>query len=345
LVFASGGLAARFGALAEAVAQTATGVPLLVATGAGVLTEKSEVEDRAAAALMLWAGGRTEALAIDGQSAEDIAEGLSHLVADRAGKTAPTVMTFVRPEGFGPQALEPLAEARGATHLFGGGIAGAEQVATVDADGRLTMTAAGALVVRGLSPPVIRASPACRLLGPLRRISETRGAMVVSIESEPALDVLSAVGQDLPDQPLVFAVLASEPDPREGGRPEIVIRGIQGVDPVRRALVVSDEVREGMRIAFAVRDPVAARSDLETVARDAERALAGAAPRFGVYVNCAGRGSGLYGAPDVDTRILRTRFAEVPIAGMMSSFEIAPHAGKPTLQLYTGVLALFTAPS
>jgi hypothetical protein len=30
---------------------------------------------------------------------------------------------------------------------------------------------------------------------------------------------------------------------------------------------------------------------------------------------------------------------------MMSSFEIAPHAGKPALQLYTGVLALFTAPS
>jgi small ligand-binding sensory domain FIST len=117
------------------------------------------------------------------------------------------------------------------------------------------------------------------------------------------------------------------------------------VDPVRRGLLVSDEVREGMRVAFAVRDGPAARDDLETVVRDADRALAGAAARFGVYVNCAGRGSSLYGAQDVDTRILRSRFGELPIAGMMSSFEIAPYDGKPVLKLYTGVLALFTVPS
>jgi hypothetical protein len=30
---------------------------------------------------------------------------------------------------------------------------------------------------------------------------------------------------------------------------------------------------------------------------------------------------------------------------MASSFEIAPHLGKPALQLYTGVVALFTSPS
>jgi small ligand-binding sensory domain FIST len=344
LVFACGSLGERLGVLAEAVAAARPGMPVLMAAGGGVSTERGEVEDRSAAAILVWAGGRSEVVSIDGASAEELGDGLARLVTDRAGRTTPTVIAFVRPEGFGPSALESLAAARGALHVFGGGSSGGG-VATIDADGRLSRGGAAALVVRGLSPPVIRASTACRLLMPLRRITETRGSLVISIESEPALDVLSAIGRELPDQPLVFAVLAPAEAPGDSTRTEILVRGVQGVDPVRRALMVSDEIHEGMRIAFAVRDPGAARADLETAARDAERALAGAAPRFGVYVNCAGRGSSLYGSNDVDTRILRSRFGDVPLAGMMSSFEIAPHAGKPALQLYTGVLALFTAPS
>jgi small ligand-binding sensory domain FIST len=75
------------------------------------------------------------------------------------------------------------------------------------------------------------------------------------------------------------------------------------------------------------------------------RETAGSAPRFGVYVNCAGRGASLYGSADVDARIIRGRFPELPFAGISSSFEIAPHAGAPVMQLYTGVLSLFTSPS
>ena len=62
-------------------------------------------------------------------------------------------------------------------------------------------------------------------------------------------------------------------------------------------------------------------------------------------MSCAGRGNGLYGAPDVDVRLLRSRFPEVPVAGLHSSFEIAPSGGRPALQLYTGVVGLFAAPS
>ena len=43
---------------------------------------------------------------------------------------------------------------------------------------------------------------------PLREISEVRGSMVLSIEGEPALEVLSTVAHALVDQPLVFVALA-----------------------------------------------------------------------------------------------------------------------------------------
>ena len=345
VVFVSGGLAGRPERVAELIAERSPGIPCLVVPGAGVLTEQGELEDQSAASLVVWAGGRTEATSLDGTSADELGEALARLVTDRAGRTSPAVLAFIRPEGFGPQVLEPLHQARGAANVFGGGIAGADGIAAVGEDARVSVGGAAALFLRGLSPPVLKSSPACRLLMPLAPITETRGSMVVTIDSEPALDVLSRVGRDVLGEPLVFAVLSDDDRPDAGARAELVIRGVQGVDPVRRALVVSDEVHEGMRISFGVRDAAAARADLEAVTRDASRALAGAAPRFGIYVNCAGRGASLYGAPDVDTRILRARFADVPIAGMQSSFELAPHAGRPALQLYTGVLAMFTAPS
>jgi small ligand-binding sensory domain FIST len=349
LVFVSGALAQQLEQVATEVAQVvrskARGTPLLLVSGAGVLSEKGELEGQSAAAGVLWGGGRSETLAIDA-TGDDLGEAFARVLADRAGRTAPTVLMFARAQGFGPHVLEPLQEARGTPHIFGGGAVGDPGVFAIDVEGRPLTGGAVAMLVRGLTPPVLRASPACRLLMPLRGISEVRGSMVLRIEGEDALDVLNAVGAELTDQPLVFAVLAEQAKPgEESARPELVLRAVQGVDPVRRGLVVSDEVRVGMRLAFAVRDAGAARADLEAATRDLQRELMGAAPRFGVYVNCAGRGSALYGAYDVDTRILKSRFGDVPLAGMQSAFEIAPHAGHPTVQLYTGVVALFTVPS
>jgi small ligand-binding sensory domain FIST len=194
---------------------------------------------------------------------------------------------------------------------------------------------------------------------PLKTISKTRGSMVLEIEGAPALEVLSSVADNLEDQPLVFVALApplpSEAlrvDPslehaaeRTPERPDVLIRAVQGVDPVRRGLLVSDEVRPGMRLAFAVRDARAAREDLQTAVRELVREARGAAPRFGIYLNCAGRGTSLYGQRDVDLKILKARLGELPLAGMQSSFEVSEVFGKPALQLYTGVLGLFTAPS
>jgi small ligand-binding sensory domain FIST len=172
--------------------------------------------------------------------------------------------------------------------------------------------------------------------------------VLLEIGGEPALDALAAHGERLASRPLLLLVLAEELEAgaeEDDGRPHLLVRGIQGVDPDRRALVVSDELRDGMRVAFAVRDPRSAREDFEAMARELERDIAGAAPRFGVLVNCAGRGSGLYGAHDVDAKILRSRFPSLPFAGLSTTFEIAPHLGKPALQLYTGVVAIFSSPS
>ncbi len=345
VIFASGALAGDVESIVRAIAILGLHVPVTAVAAGGVLTERGELEEQSAAAGIVWAGGRTEIVEIVGDDS-DVGESLARVLGDRTGKTAPTVLLFLQPDGFGPSTLEPLRDLRSTPHVFGAGTVGEPGAAALDASGRI-VTGSVAVILRGLSAPVVRTAHSCRLLGPLRPITACRGALLVEIDGEPALDVLAAHGESLADRPLLLLVLADEADAQNGdsGRPALVVRGIQGVDPDRRAIVVSDELREGMRVAFAVRDGRAAREDFEAMSRELEREIAGAAPRFGVYLNCAGRGSGLYGAHDIDTKILRARFPGLPFAGMASSFEIAPHFGRPTMQLYTGVFALFTSPS
>ncbi len=359
LVFAAGALGERLVELGRAVAQAAPGVPVCLAAGSGVLSERGEVEGQSAATGIVWSGGSAEPFGVTGNNVETVGSQLasSILKSESAGRNL-TALVFARPNGLAPHVLEPLSELR-RTRVIGAGTVGNAPVLTVSADGNLTAGLAGGMVLSGLTSPLVRASAACRLLMPLKVISKTRGSMVLEIEGAPALEVLSSVADNLEDQPLVFVALAPPPsadasrmDPtldrasgRAQERPDVLIRAVQGVDPVRRGLLVSDEVRAGMRLAFAVRDAKAAREDLQFAVRDILKEAHGAAPRFGIYINCAGRGASLYGQRDVDLKILKARLGELPLAGMQSSFEVSEVGGKPSLQLYTGVLSLFTAPS
>lgn len=357
VVFVAGALGDRLVEVGRAIAAAAPGIPICVAAGAGVVSERGEVEGQAAATGLVWSGGNAEPFTVTGHNAEAVGSRLSEaLKSTETNGHVATALVFARPNGLAPHVLEPLSELR-RTRVLGAGTVGDAPVLAVGKDGSLSPGPAGGIVLRGLSAPLVRASAACRLLMPLKTISKTRGSMVLEIEGAPALEVLSSVADNLEDQPLVFVALAPPaaqggprvdpalPSERYSERPEVLIRAVQGVDPVRRGLLVSDEVKPGMRLAFAVRDAKAAREDLQNAVRDLLREAHGAAPRFGIYLNCAGRGSSLYGQRDVDLKILKARLGELPLAGMQSSFEVSEVGGKPSLQLYTGVLGLFTAPS
>lgn len=341
LVFVSGELVASFEEVSSHVAEALGTVPALVAAGHGVLTDRGEIEGESALGAVVWEGGTTTAIAIDDTGGPDLGLAAANALEPHAGSSS-TAFLFLRPRGVLPHMLDPLHGLKFGA-LVGAGTTGDGGVATVSM-GKAQVGNIGALILKGGSPPAVRPSPACRLLTPLIPITATRGPMVLELGGERALEALSLATANLKDQPLLFVALAQKPAD-ESDAPPLLLRGIQGIDPVRQGIVVSEEVREGLLMAFAVRDPVAARNDLEIATARLARETAGAAARFGVYLSCAGRGTSLYGSADVDTRVIRARFGDLPLAGMHSSFEIAPHAGSPTLQLYTGVLSVFTAPS
>src|SRR5690606_14822731 len=184
-----------------------------------------------------------------------------------------------------------------------------------DGRGNISHGSLGCLCCAGLMPQlgITRAS---RLITPLRPITKLSGNLLLEIDGEPALDVLSSAGQELEGQPLIFLALSSE-QALEGTTPHrapaLLLRPIQGVDPARRGILLSEDAAASTHAAFAIRAPSSARQDLESMAREVARECAGAAPRFAVYVNCAGRGTGLYAAANVDIRLLRARLGDIPI--------------------------------
>jgi small ligand-binding sensory domain FIST len=342
IVFLSGTLLERLESVGRLFSARRFGIPLLLVGGSGVLSERGELEAESAATGLVWSGGTAEIGVIDaGSRDEGLCEGLDKFLSGLESRAA--VALFVPPGGFSPRAIQLLGERRFQAPIFGGGALGEPGVLAVGPGGELVTGRAVAMAMRNFGVPRVRTTHSCRLLGPLRPITRARGAMVLELGGEPALDVLTRFGASLHGQPLVFTVLGSEPRGTEDERPELLVRGVQGIDPAARGLVVSDEVREGSYMTFGVRDGRAAQADLERLVRELARDIAGALPLCGLYVNCGGRGHSLYGRANVDTRILRERFGDVPFAGLQSAFEIAPHGDAQSFQLYTGVLALFTA--
>ncbi|HEV8248240.1 MAG TPA: FIST N-terminal domain-containing protein, partial [Polyangiaceae bacterium] len=280
----SGALGQSIREVAAAFDRAPPGVPLLLAAGAGVLTDKGEIEGQSAGAGLVWSGGEAAAFTLASDEGSDLGAELGKALASRAERASATALVFAEPGSITARALSLLAVPEQLT-LFGAGTSADSPIVAVAPDGRTSSGAVGAIVLRGPYRSIVRSSAACRLLMPLRRVSQIRGSMILEIEGEPALDVLKSVTADLQNQPLVFVALATEQASNASERPELLIRGVQGVDPGRAGVMVSDELRVGMLLAFAVRDATAARADLENVARELARETAGAAPKFGFYVN------------------------------------------------------------
>lgn len=347
LVFVSGTLAQQTLRIAEHLRSVWRGVPACVIPGAGVLNERGELERVNAASGILWSGGASKVVAIEhakDTSPEAIAE---QIAAASEGRRASAAL-FAEPDAFTTDLLGALGQKAPKVHVFGGGTVGAAPL-TVDASGRIREAAISALVLTGLAPPITGTSTACKLLCDFETIDETKGGFVLSIGGKPALQRLSEVSEGLgakgENAPLLFIALADDPPDSEGGQ-NYVVRPIRGVDPAQQAILIGREIKPGLRIAFGIRDAAAARAGLSSMIHNVSQAALGSAPRFAIYITCAGRGQHLYGSPDVEARLLKQRFGDLPIAGMHSSFELAPRGpGHTRLALYAGVLSLFRSPS
>jgi small ligand-binding sensory domain FIST len=359
-------LAASGGDRADLVLAFATGVPdlpaadllrtvrritgartVVGATGAGVLTERGEVEQVPAVAvlavrhdrLLLVPGLVTGRETLDAGAGAELAEQVGAVVAEGGS-------LFVLPD---PQCepralLAGLADSLGPVPVTGGVAAGAPGFEWCD--GQVVQGGLAALAIGGAAP-IIGVGQGCEPIGEPYVVTRGDGQVVRAIAGRPALDVLKDAIRSVRDyedrapRAGIFAGLAMDPAKSPLERGDFLVRNLAGVDRESGAVAVAGDVRVGQTIQFQIRDAAAARQDLEAMLGRVQRALGGRRPAFGFYVNCAARGRGLFGVPDHDVALIRARLGHCPLVGFFGNGEFAPVAGANFFHTYTGVLVVF----
>jgi len=348
LVFATGGADTDAEALLHAVGRLSGARTVVGASGAGVLTDQGEVEQVPAVAV-LAAGGDGRLLAraallparerLDAEAGMELAGHVGAVVAE-GGLLVILPDVNVDPRGL----LAGLADGLGPLPVTGGVAAGAPVFELCGAD--VARGGLAALALAG-STPIIGVAQGCQPIGEPYVVTRGEGNVVRAIAGRPALQVLHDAVRTLADferrvpQAGIFAGLAMDPAKSPLERGDFLVRNLAGVDRGSGAVAVAGEVRVGQTIQFQIRDAEAARSDLEAMLVRVHRALAGRRPAFGLYVNCAGRGRGLFGVPDHDLTLIRARLGEWPLIGFFGNGEFAPVGPANFLHTYTGVLVVF----
>jgi len=223
---------------------------------------------------------------------------------------------------------------------------------------------------------VSRVTQGCSPLSKVRTITACEGHVVLTLDGEPALDVLlKDLGVSLQEPRAAIAkvqhtlVGLSESDQHALGKSghfeeAVVVRHIIGLDPAKRGIAVAHTLSVGQSLTFCTRNPQAAKADLMrmgTQIRDSlepqdwpqnwpqevqdawvQTELSEPHPARkvlgAIYVSCAGRGGPHFGAPSAELQWLRRALGDVPLVGFFAAGEIAHQ----NLYGYTGVLTVFT---
>ncbi|MGH7318529.1 MAG: FIST signal transduction protein [Candidatus Rokuibacteriota bacterium] len=348
VVFTTGDAYPQGHALLHAVRRVTGARTVLGCSGAGVLTERGEVEGVPAVAVLVvrvdgplllrpvMVAGRER---LGDEAGADLAAQAGSAVAEGAA-----LMILPDARNLDPRALlRGLHEGLGPMPVLGGVAAGDPLFELYNTD--VTDGALPGLVLAG-TRPAIGVGQGCEPIGEAYVVTQGEGNVVRAIAGRSPLRVLQEAIEAVPDYERriphagVFAGLAMNPAKSPLTRGDFLVRNLAGLDRDTGAVAVAEEVRVGQTLQFQIRDAQASREDLDAMLTRVHTALAGRPPAFGVYFNCAGRGRHLYGVPDHDVTLIRARLGTWPLVGFFGNGEFAPVGPTSFFHNYTGVLVV-----
>ena len=203
----------------------------------------------------------------------------------------------------------------------------------------------GALLT-GQFTQTIGITQACQPISPVYTVTKAHNNLLLELDGKPAFEVFSELVSPQLREDLrraaafIFAGLPVDSERQHIAPGEYVVRNLMGFDPERGIIAIADELVEGQKIVFTLRDGNGARTDLKRELEAQGQSWQHSRPAFGLYFNCVGRGSGLYGIPDIDSSYLNQYLADVPIIGFFTGCEIAPIQRQTIVHQYSGVLVL-----
>ena len=189
-------------------------------------------------------------------------------------------------------------------------------------------------------------SQSCQPIGPVHTVTKAHRNLILELDDRPAFEVFvellpPPLREDLRRAAgVVFAGMPVDAERQHIAVSEYVVRNLIGFDADQGIVAIADEVHQGQKMVFTLRSGDGSRADLKRVLEHQAQTWADTKPAFGLYVNCVGRGKGLYGFADLDTSYIAQYIGDVPIVGFFSGCEIAPIQRVESLLQYTGVLIL-----
>jgi small ligand-binding sensory domain FIST len=253
--------------------------------------------------------------------------------AQRAGPGA-LGLVFADPAAPLPRVVAALSREAGQARIAGGGVA-VEGGLLLDDD----VTEAHAVGAFFAAPSRVAVAQSHQPIGAPLLVTRSEGRSLLELDSRPAVEALSALAEHpgMSSDALQFVGLGLSPGAGEAFRAEDFIAvPLLGVDEELGSIETSIAVPEGHSVCFTLRDGMGARRTLQ----GALDRLSGAPPGWGVYFDCASRGSNLYGVGGLDLGLIERSLGAFPLLALRTSFELGPSGRATAVHLFTGVLAL-----
>lgn len=187
----------------------------------------------------------------------------------------------------------------------------------------------------------------CRPIGGLMQVTSANRNVLLALDDEKPTDVLQRIYGRLTEhdqrlaQQALFLGVAMDPlndTPQLG---DFLVRNIVGGNQDTGTLSVAELLKEGQTVQFHIRDA-------ETSAQDLDHMLTQYSARKPIYeetgallFSCLGRGEHLYGRPDHDTEMFRSKISSMPMIGFFCNGEIGPIGGSTFLHSYTSAFGVF----
>jgi len=175
--------------------------------------------------------------------------------------------------------------------------------------------------------------------------------MTTQATSRPPLQVLRDLIESLSEedrllaQHSLFVGIARDEFKQTLGHGDFLIRNLLGVDQRVGAIAIGGRVRTGQRIQFHLRDARTSQEDLELLLLRYQQERSNSPAAAGALMfACLGRGEGLYGEADFDSRLFQRYLNNIQLGGFFCNGEIGPVGGGTFLHGYTSVFGICRQP-
>ena len=186
----------------------------------------------------------------------------------------------------------------------------------------------------------------CRPVGQVMCITRSQHNMLQELDQKPPLEVLKDLfsssterDQELMQSSLFLGIVMDDfiEDPKQG---DFLVRNVVGLDSRTGIMAIGENLREGQRVQFHLRDALTSADDLAAALGRYTDENKDGQSQGALLFSCLGRGEYLYGRPDHDTDMFKDKLG-VPLGGFFCNGEIGPVGGSTFLHGYTSSFGIF----